>query len=855
MNNTKSGIPKFAERIARAVFKPGVNKYVSGDLEEEFKLIENESGRRKAVFWYRKQILLSFLPYLVRNIYWSITMFKSYLKISFRNLFKHKIYSLINIFSLTIGIAFCVLIAVLMLWEASYDGFHKNAGRLYRVKETRYDKDRVNTGYNTAAPLGPELKNKYPEIVDFTRFAFQGDLLFRSENTKFYENTAIAADRSFFKMFTFPFIKGDMNTALDDPNSIVIDETTAEKYFGDTDPIGRIIKIENQYDFFVKGVFRDVPKNSTYQFRIVLPWDFMKNWGWFEEGNWNRVCCTTFLMLDNNNVQKVNGKIVNVINDHTEKRKADISLQFLPDIHLKTERNGVTGMESFIVFGFIGFFILLISCINFMNLSTARSSYRFKEIGVRKIIGGTKKDIIVQFFGEALLLSFISLFLTVILIEPLLYVLYNYTGIRLTLNVTKNWIMLPVMLGITFITGILAASYPSLYLSSFNSLNILKGIFHSGKKSLVFRKVLVTAQFSLTIIFMISGFVSSKQFDFLMNYNMGWDRENLMSVNMRGEIRNFYDVLKNELIKNSSIRNTAASTYTPLYFYSTTSNIKWAGKDPQQALDVSYNYVDCDFIKTINAEMVKGELFTKENVRNKNSYIINGTLAEIIGKNPVIGKTITFLDKPGEIIGVVKDFNCHALKNKTQPMVLIPGNNNVFQYMLIRINPANTEAALDYIKETWERIIPDYPLEYGFIDDELYTWYNDEDAMGISLKVITFFTLFITILGLTALIAFITEKKKKEIGVRKVLGASSSSIIRLISKEYFILILISIVIALPLSYIFMKSFLNSYAFRTEQGLGIYIFSGLTILFSGLLTVIYQVFKASRTNPADALRSE
>ena len=246
MNQQKSNIPKLAGRIASVIFKPGINKYVSGDLEEEFKLIEIESGRRKAVFWYWKQIILSFLPYMIRNFHWSITMFKSYLKISFRNLLKHKTYSLINIFSLTIGIAFCLLIAVLMLWEINYNRFHENADRLYRVKETRYDKDRVNSGYNTVAPLGPFLKNNYPEIVDFTRFAFQGDLLFRYESTKFYENSIIAADRSFFKLFTFPFIKGDMNTALGNPNSIVIDETTAEKYFGDTDPVGRIIKIDNK---------------------------------------------------------------------------------------------------------------------------------------------------------------------------------------------------------------------------------------------------------------------------------------------------------------------------------------------------------------------------------------------------------------------------------------------------------------------------------------------------------------------------------------------------------------------------------------------------------------------------------
>jgi ABC-type antimicrobial peptide transport system permease subunit len=490
-----------------------------------------------------------------------------------------------------------------------------------------------------------------------------------------------------------------------------------------------------------------------------------------------------------------------------------------------------------------------------MNLSTARSAYRFKEIGVRKIIGGTKKDIILQFFGESLLLSFISLLFAIILIEPLLYIFYNFTGTRLTLNVTKNWTMLPIMLGITFTTGILAASYPAVYLSSFNPLNTLKGIFHSGKKSLVFRRVLVTAQFSLTIIFMICGFVSSKQFDFLMNYNMGWDRENLMYIKMRGDLITSYDVLKNELVKNSSIQNVAATNQTPLYFYRSSSNIKWADKDPQKIIDVTFNYVGIYFLETIKAEMVEGKQFSSDYLNSKPSYIINETLAGIIGKEQIIGEDITFLDKPGEIIGVVKDFNCFALTNKTQPMILMLGDNNSFLYMLIKLDPGNSASSVDFIKRTWERIIPDYPFEYSFIDDDLYSRYNDEDAMGIVFKVITFCTLLITILGLMALIAFITEKKKKEIGVRKVLGASSPVIIRLISKEFFILIMISNVIALPAAYFFMKAFLSGYAFRTEQGLGIYILSGMTILIAGLLTVFYQVFKASLTNPADTLRSE
>ena len=409
------------------------------------------------------------------------------------------------------------------------------------------------------------------------------------------------------------------------------------------------------------------------------------------------------------------------------------------------------------------------------------------------------------------------------------------------------------MLGVTLTTGLLAASYPAVYLSSFNSLNILKGIFHSGKKSLLFRRVLVTAQFSLTIIFMIWGILSSRQFEYLMSYDMGWDRDDLMYLTMRGEISSSYVELKNELKSSSLIRNISASGHSPLYFYSSTSNIKWAGKDQQQEVRVSYNYADPEFIETINAEMIEGGKFPAGS--SSPSYIINQTLAELIGKDPVIGENITFLGIPGEVRGVVKDFNCTALKTRTQPMVVISADNISLPLMLIKLNPGDKASALAFIKKTWEKIVPDYPLEYKFIDDDMYSMYNDEGAMGVVFKVITFFVLFITILGLMALIAFITEKKKKEIGVRKVLGASSNAIVRLISREYLLLILISIFISLPAAYFLMKAFLSNYPFRAEQTPEIYLFSGITILTAGLLTVIYQVFKASGANPSDSLRCE
>ncbi|MCP4727649.1 MAG: FtsX-like permease family protein, partial [bacterium] len=547
MSNERKNIPKAAARITKHIFKPGINKYASGDLEEEFKLVVKESGRKKALIWYWKQVLLSLFPYIRDGISNSMMLFMNYMKLASRNLLKHKGYSLINIFGLTFGIACCLLMALAFTYGLSYDRFHENYSRLFRVRETQHYTDHTETNYYTVSPLGPTLKENFPEIIDATRIAYQGEMLLRYEDAKFFESDGIAVGKSFFDMLTFPFIKGDMATALNDPNSIVLNESIAEKLFGDIDPIGKILKVNNRYDLMVTGVFQDVKMNSTYQFSFVLPWEYMKNYEWFQEDRWDNHNHPTFVLLDENTqVVELEKKIINIFDEHSgeDALTVEISLQSFPDMCFYTEINGMTGMDSGLIFGFLALFILLISCINFMNLTTARSAFRYKEIGIRKVVGCSRRNIIIQFFSESLMLSFISLIVAIILIEPSLMIINSKMGMDLTLNFVSNWWMLAAMLGIAFVTGIISGSYPAFYLSSFSPLNIIKGTFNSGKRKPVMRRLLVSVQLGLTIIFLITGFVSSRQFDFLMNHDMGWERENLIYIRMRGESEKSIGILK-----------------------------------------------------------------------------------------------------------------------------------------------------------------------------------------------------------------------------------------------------------------------------------------------------------------------
>jgi len=699
----------------------------------------------------------------------------------------------------------------------------------------------------------------FPEIINFARYYNIRRVHLRYEDKEFYEMSTVSMDNSFFQMFSFPFVKGDMNTALLNPNSIVIDETTAQKYFGNSDPIGKPLHINDRFEFTVSGVIKDVPSNSDIQFTIVLPWSYMKNYNFYREDVWDDHLYNTFIMLDENasgkNVEK---KIINIFNDQGRNNKVDIYLQPLSEMHLYpvdgSEKQG--NIIQVYILSIIAIFILLIACINFINLSTARSRYRSREVGMRKVVGGTRKNLIRQFYSESFIISFISFLGAIIVVLLILPAFNNFAGKQLSLNILNNRLLLILMFCVTIFTGLGSGSYPAFYLSSFKPVDVLKGTMSTGIKKSALRRLLVIFQFVLSIIIVICTLVVYTQLDFMLNMNLGWEKENLFSIEMGGQSNKAYNVLKNKLMENINIEGVSAGYSRNTSFSASTSGIDWAGKDPKVSLSVNYNFVDYDFIETSKLDVVNGRSFSKDfTADTTGAFIINETLANRMGIDPLVGASFKFWNIQGRIIGVVKDFHFQSLRTEISPLVLMRMRENSWRYLIIRIKPENRVSTLAFIEDTWKETVSDYPFEINYMDNDFASLYRPENRIGILLKYSAILMIFITCLGLFGLVSFTVEKRKKEIGIRKVLGATIPVIIRLISKEFFILIAVSNLIAWPVSYFIMNQWLNNFAYRMETGISIFLLSGISTLFIALLTISLQAVRAATANPVDSLKYE
>ncbi|MCP4725892.1 MAG: FtsX-like permease family protein [bacterium] len=786
-------------------------------------------------------------------------MLKNYVKITFRNIVKYKAFSAINISGLAIGMACCLLISLWVLDELSFDRFNENADRIYKVTEIQHYSSFDYKVAVTPAALGPYLKENYPEIMDSARFTYVGTMLLRYKDKNFYENSIVAAEQSFFNIFTYPTVKGDPVAALEDPNGIIINEDIAAKYFGDEDPLGKLIQVNNDKSYTVKCVMKNVPHNSSLRFEIVLPWVHMRSYSWYSDDNWGSNSFRTFVLLNDYSTEnEVEYKIFDAIRDNNENSTTDVFLQPLTDIHLYSSFYGRSGPGDVIyiyIVSIIAIFVLLIASINFMNLSTARSANRAKEIGMRKVAGALRSNIIKQFFGESIILSLISLILALLIVAIILPAFNGFVEKPLSMNIVSNFSLLAGILVITVFTGIIAGSYPALYLSSFKPVTVLRGTLTSGVKSSSFRKVMVTIQFTLSIILIISTLAVYSQLDYISNKKLGWDRDHLIYINMRGDIGDSYDVIRNELIKDSSIIDVTQCQFIPTSFGSNSSSVDWDGKDPEETLLVRHNYVDYDYIKTIKANLLEGRAFSRDFATDTSgAYIINETMANFIGKEQIIGANFSMHGRPGKIIGVLEDFHFLSMKSEIEPMCLVL-RKRYLSYIMIRISPENITSTIEHIEDSWSRVYSNYPLDYRFINEDFDSMYRGEVKMGRLFKYFSSLAVFISCLGLFGLASFTAEQRTKEIGIRKVLGSSSQNIVLLLSKEFVKLVLLANIIAWPVAYFAADSWLENFAYRTDVGYSIFIYSGVAALIIAILTVSYQAIKAAFSNPVDALKYE
>ena len=800
-------------------------------------------------------------------------MLKNYLKIALRNMLKHKGYSFINITGLAVGMACCILILLYIQFEFGYDKFHKDADKIFRVaKDFRIKGEPASYGTATPPTLAPIILNDFPEVEHAVRLYGSKGVIKYGEK-KFIEEGIFYADASFFNIFTFPFIKGNPETALKYPYSVVLTEETAKRYFNREDPLGKTISFKNTEDFKVTGVIKVVPINSHFKFDILFSlatledtyskssYNALKNW-------WNH-SYRTYIKIsgDKPSPQLVDG-IYNLSKRYVSDQEAQFGfqqkffLQPLRDIYLKSnieDEIGETGNIAYLyIFMVIAIFILIIACINFINLATARSAQRAHEVGMRKVVGAVKTQLVRQFLVEAILVSFASLALAIIIVLLSLPLFNDLTGKNLELyfgdfKIIFLWAAIP------FIAAFLSGCYPAFFLSAFKPIDTLKGAFESQKKAAFLRKGMVVFQFAISIILIVGTLVISKQLDFMKNRNPGFDKEQVMVLSLQGtkESRQKYEILKNEFSRHSSVISASASSTVPGRLFSSLS-VNPEGYSQEETKTMYSLETDYDFLKTLKIELAAGRFLSRDfKTDAENAFLLNETAVFNLGwsspKN-ALGKKITRGRKKGKVIGVIKDFHFESLHKEISPL-LIYFEPDDFEYLSLRIAPGNIPGTISFIESKWKKLLPGEPFNFFFLDDDFDRQYRAEEKVQNIFRSFTIIAIVIACLGLFGLAAFTTQQRFKEIGIRKVLGASVPGILLLLAKEFLKWVLLSNFIAWPIAYIAANKWLQNFAYRTDIGIWTFLCSTLAALAIALLTVSYQAVKAAFINPVAAMKYE
>ncbi|MCK4758783.1 MAG: ABC transporter permease [Candidatus Aminicenantes bacterium] len=787
-----------------------------------------------------------FMPELIWN----------YIKVALRKIRRHKGYSFINISGLAIGMACCFIVFLWVKDELSFDRFHSNAKEIYRVLHNPQDTDIYNP-YGSG-PLGPALKADYPEIINFTRMFGEanGPLKYRNQ---VFNGKVRGVDNSFFEMFTFPFIKGDPKNCLSDPRSIVLTEKMAAKLFHEEDPLGKTVGFEwwiGWFDLKVTGVIQDVPSNTHIRFDYLLPFEFV-TWSGMSIEDWGIGAYQTYVLLPKNaDPSAIQEKIAGIVKRHFPESPYTLYLEPLTRIHLYNFTGG--GLITYVyIFSIIGVFILCIACINFMNLSTARSMERAREVGMRKVVGSTRSQLVKQFLGESILLSFISFILAVLLVQAFLPSINSIVDKQLTLPYSSSALL--IFLGIAILTGVLSGSYPAIFLSSFRPVTVLKGIVRSGSQNIRLRKLLVIGQFIVSIALIIGTIIIYKQLVYMRTMDMGINKSHVINMELRGNLRNQYGTIKTELLRNPDILVVSATNGSFSKRFGSDS-IGWEGKPEDKRIFMSIHSVDFDYQKIFDIKMTQGRYFSRDYPTDRSDgIIVNETAAKIMGMESPIGKRISCSipfssQKSGTIIGVAKDFHFRSLHEKIDPLVLViaPG---WFTDAYIRMKPENVPETLGFIEKTIKKFAPDFPFEYSFLDEDIDNLYKTEQRIGNLVRYGTFLAIFIACLGLFGLASFTAEKRTKEIGIRKVLGASISGIVLLLTKEFTKWVILANLIAWPIAYFVMSIWLQNFAYHVNIGIWTFLFSSALALVTALITVSFQAVKTAASNPVDSLRYE
>lgn len=805
-------------------------------------------------------------------------MYRNYFKIAFRNLFRNKFYSLLNISGLAIGIACCLLIMLFVTDELSYDRHFEKAHRTYRLTMS----GALNGSAFDLALVGPSvgktLYEDFPEVVQYGRFRINSSPFIRYEENVFKEENFVWADNSMLDIFDIELVLGDPETALVNPKSLIMSESAAKKYFGGTDPIGKTVEFGSSKDYVVTGVYKEIPKNTHFQFDVMGSMETLDE---AKRPIWLSMNFQTYVVLtEDADIEAmaalfpdmlkryVGPEVKQFMNMEWEDMVNNGSamafgMQPLTDIHLHSDLEGEIDTNGDIkyvyIFSAIALFILLIACINFMNLATARSAHRAKEVGVRKVLGSLKSQLINQFLAESLIISLLSFILSIGMAYVALPFFNNLANKNLTIPFTDPVFLISVLAGV-FIVGLLAGSYPAFFLSAFQPVKVLKGSLSGGMKSGALRNVLVVIQFCASIFLVIGTLVILNQLKFIQNKNLGFDRDRVVIINDAYLARRNVQALKTELESFPEVKSASVSGYLPTPSNSN-MNVFIKGIVPSQDNQVLMSswYVDYEYIETMGMSMTAGRNFSRDFPTDSLGIIINEAAVKEFGFQNPIGETIgNFVDMEGNIqglkvVGVVKDFHYRTLKDRIAPLCMMLGNNAGL--MSLKVNTQDYSGLISRIEEAWTRLAPNQPFETSFLDDRFNRMYDAEQRLGRIFGVFAGLAIFIACLGLFGLASYTAENRIKEVGIRKVLGANVAQIVFLLSKDMGKLVLIAFLFGAPLAWYFMNSWLSGFEYRTSIGWYIFAFTALGALLIAMLTMSYQSLKAATGNPVKALRNE
>ncbi|HET7178785.1 MAG TPA: ABC transporter permease [Chryseosolibacter sp.] len=783
-------------------------------------------------------------------------MLRNYLIISFRKFTRQKFYSLLNIFGLATGMATVILIMLYVRDEVGYDDFHRYKEDIYRVVENQYYSGQpVFPVAVTPGPLAAALKADFPEVELATRVHY-GWNAFQYKESKL-DDAGVYVDQDFFRMFDFTLTHGDTATALKEINSMLVTGKLAKKLFGDENPLGKTVTVNHDREVIVTGVLEDIPANSHLQFSYVMPMarrlieipSLLDQWG-------SNSLYTYVKLVKGASASHLNEQIAGYIKKKNKGSVTEIYLQPLGDIHLGevafvADVNGKGNIQYVRIFSVVAVFILLIACINFMNLATARAMKRAKEVGLRKTVGAFRYQLILQFLGESVIVASVAMLVALLFVDLLLPAFNTLTQKSLTIDYSNPIRgVLPFCAAATLLTGLLAGSYPAIFLSSFRPAQVLKGSATDHVSGGTFRKILVVLQFSISIVMITGTMVIYSQVRYIRNKNLGWDRDNLLLVHNASN----YPVLKKKLLSYPDIKSISASNQDPNLVQNSTTGIGWKGKNEDDAVLFHVQGVDYDYIETMKMQMLMGRSFSEASAGDSSSVVINEQAMNVLGfKNPIGEHLTAGEDEVHTIIGVVKDFHFKTVHDKIEPLLLYI-ERKTLSNMIVRIE-GNAEKAVGEIDKEWKAVNPDQLLSYSFADDEFDNLYRSEQRTGTIFEYFAALAVVISCLGLFGLASYTVDQKSREYGIRKVFGASVSRLFYLASVEFLVLVILAFIISIPLAWVWMRHWLSTFAYHIELSWMFFIASGMVAVGIALITVTYQSGKVGWINPASVLRSE